>query len=481
VDGNPGVDVVGRAPDVAGEAGERRARPAGDDGAVPQIKRFLERCAAEAGFIDRAREHPAAAGTEAGIELDPATFRQLWDREFAQAASAASPPPIVEDYRRGLTAKLAFRDRAIAESRPADPRMAAWRDRQIARGAHEISAARMGQIINAPFAIELNRGCSVGCWFCGVSAPELSDVFRYADNVQLWRDILHVLRETVGETAARWGFCYWATDPFDNPDYERFLLDFHAIAGVFPQTTTALALRDPARTRALLRLAEAHGCAINRFSILTLRQFKAVHAEFTADELASVECLPQNRESFLVKANAGRARDRHRRDAARRGEPFADEGSTIACVSGFLLNMVDRSVRLISPSRASDRWPLGYYVFDEGRFDTAEELGRLLRRMIDARMWESVEALPAVRFADGLAYEPVAEGFRLSTPYQVTTHTHPELGRYLQELGGLIGEGRYPASDLALLAVYRHGVPTAATLTMLEAMFARGLLNELPA
>jgi len=35
--------------------------------------------------------------------------------------------------------------------------------------------------------------------------------------------------------AAGRGFCYWGTDPMDNPDYEKFCLDFHEVLGIFPK------------------------------------------------------------------------------------------------------------------------------------------------------------------------------------------------------------------------------------------------------
>ena len=37
--------------------------------------------------------------------------------------------------------------------------------------------------------------------------------------------------------------------------------------------------------------------------------------------------------------------------------------NTIGCVTGFLFNMVDRTVQLISPCTATDEWPLGFYVY----------------------------------------------------------------------------------------------------------------------
>ena len=92
----------------------------------------------------------------------------------------------------------------------------------------------------------------MGCWFCGLDAPGLTGVFTYtAEGAALWRDVLHVLRDLCGE-AAQLGFCYWATDPPDNPEYEHFIEDFVEIIGDFPGFTSARALHDPERTRSLV-------------------------------------------------------------------------------------------------------------------------------------------------------------------------------------------------------------------------------------
>ena len=48
-------------------------------------------------------------------------------------------------------------------------------------------------------------------------------------------------------------------------------------------------------------------------------------------------------------------------------DPDAKVGS-IACVSGFLINLLDRSVKLISPCTDLKRWPLGYAVYKEAAF-----------------------------------------------------------------------------------------------------------------
>ncbi|MCW5315509.1 radical SAM family RiPP maturation amino acid epimerase [Nostoc sp. KVJ3] len=224
---------------------------------------------------------------------------------------------------------------------PLDPLFKAWRLRQIRRTFSEFGFEKADSIVHAPFAIELSKGCSVGCWFCGVAAQRLEGIFYYSqENASLWRGVLEVLKEVIGPGASQ-GFCYWATDPLDNPDYEHFLIDFHTILGNFPQTTTASAMRNPQRTKNLLKLSKEKNGIVERFSLLTLKEFDKVHQEFSAEELMSVELICQNDEALGAKAYAGRAREerfRKRIEASNHFDSTADSGvsETIACVSGFI-------------------------------------------------------------------------------------------------------------------------------------------------
>ena len=169
--------------------------------------------------------------------------------------------------------------------------------------------------------------------------------------------------------------------------------------GVCPQTTTAQGQKDIERTRRILQLAHSLGSPVDRFSIIALNSLYRVHEGFTPEELLRVECVPQNKESAaagrVLKSNAGRAR----KFAAKRGNELVSEeqSSTIACVSGFLFNMVDRTVKLITPCNANDRWPLGYWVIAQGTFDTADELRDLMRSMIDESIIDSLGVLDTVR------------------------------------------------------------------------------------
>jgi hypothetical protein len=98
--------------------------------------------------------------------------------------------------------------------------------------------------------------------------------------------------------------------------------------------------------------------------------------------------------------------------------------------------------------------------------------------MIETRMPGSVEELPEVRLADGLGFETTTDGFRLATPFQIASYADLERAAYLGDLGTMIAAGGSTASELALIAFYRHGMPAATTLAMLESMLAGGLMNE---
>jgi radical SAM family RiPP maturation amino acid epimerase len=308
-----------------------------------------------------------------------------------------------------------------------------------------------------------------------MSAARLEDIFTYTPaNARLWRSVLKVIKKIIGPAAGT-GLCYWATDPLDNPDYEKFCCDFHAILGLFPQTTTAQPLKDPARTRALLQLSLDKGNPLNRFSILSLRMLDRLHAEFSAEELALVDLVLQNKEGTgVIKFEAGRVRDRLKQKSAPTNRLMP---GTSACVSGFLINMVERRVKLISPCPASDRWPQGYLVFDEDVFTNGRDLKRLLERMIAEHMPLTVNPDRPVRFRPDLSYQARPDGFQLSTPY-ARHKIGPE--PYLSYLGELIRQGHKTAAEIAQLLEWSN-IPSTQTYQTLNLLFRQGVLDEEPA
>ncbi|WP_225129455.1 MULTISPECIES: hypothetical protein [unclassified Bradyrhizobium] len=63
--------------------------------------------------------------------------------------------------------------------------------------------------------------------------------------------------------------------------------------------------------------------------------------------------------------------------------------TTIAFVSGFLVNMLQGRLQLVTPVPGSERWPLGYRVLSERFFRRSDEFREGLQRMIDQHVLEA--------------------------------------------------------------------------------------------
>lgn len=429
-------------------------------------------------FIEQARPRLESAGPLPFLELgNPALGNASLHREDPADDPLADAPLAARRYQAFVLEKLQYRARMREGSMPDEPRMAAWRRRQVNRCVGELGSARAEAIVHAPAAFELAKGCTVGCWFCGVAAPKFDHTWPHTpQTAPLWRETLAVLRDVIG-ACAQHAFLYWATDPLDNPDYERFLTDFYEVLGRCPQTTTALAQKDIERTRRLLRLVRSMNSTIDRFSIIALNSLHRVHDGLSAEEMLRVECVPQNREAAWLyrKSGAGRARQ----FAHKRQDEMAppELGSTIACVSGFLFNMIDRSVKLITPCNANDRWPLGYWVLSQGTFGSPGELRELLRSMI-ADLRSELRVTDVIRLRPDLRLEPGRDQLHVrSLELRIAFDGQP----CLDHLAELLSAGSYTAADIAWTRQRVDGVPLAQTFALLSELFDQGLTDEEPA
>lgn len=404
---------------------------------VCHVKRFIERWAADDRFRHALRHDAQAAARDWQLAIDPEAIRPLWDlptdatdwRHWDMEACEAYPL---------ATAYLAFRRarveaaEALRDISPALPAYRRWRSRQVARCHSIFPRAFADALPHAPFACELSLGCSVGCWFCGVGADRLTAHAWYGDG-QPWRDILAVLRGVTGPAAGARGLVYWASDPLDHPQFEQFAGDFTKAFGAAPHTTTALATRDVERTRRLLPHATAQAPLGVRMSVLSVAMLDRIHAAFTAEALAHVELVPQTPGSVLRKVPVGKARLRLATASPETtGRVPLNEGApSIACVSGFLINLVSGRVRLITPVPCSDRAPDGYHTLASDEFATASDLERVVARMVADHM----DVLPAadvpLRVADGLTVHPREDGFEVASTHARHVVTGGPLTRQL--------------------------------------------------
>ena len=465
--------------------GDLNQVPLGYRREVADTKRVLERWVSDNRFRDAFLTSPRAALDSLDVKL---TRDQLWPfvdtaaalelNDAIAAGETGGFPTSVTRYRAFIREKIRHRQAHRKENRPHHTRMANWWSRQVYRLAGQVGPFKADRIVHAPVAFELTRGCSVHCWFCALRAEQLEAVWPYTpDNARQWRETLDLLGRVVGP-AVRNGFCYWATEPLDNPDYEHFLEDFQAVLGGCPQTTTAKASADIERTRRIIRLSYALGGNIDRFSILSLSMLDKIHNGFSADELLRVELLPQNRgaDDKHKKANVGRATDHADKRA---GElTAAVTASTTACVSGFLLNMVDRSVQLITPCPASERWPLGYWVVDQAEFASTQELADVVDRMIEEHMPSDLGLQDRVRLRPDISITRSADDeLRLVSLLTLPVPDQPKPDHLME----LLLAGTYRAADLAEARYEQAGVPHERTLLLLQELFDKGMLDEEPA
>jgi radical SAM family RiPP maturation amino acid epimerase len=451
---------------------------------LAHIKRFMERLVGDPGFRQELADHidePRPVAERYGIDLDPLDLQPLWDRRYLRfrRQKEAERWPLAGLWDRYMDQMIMHRDLMRLEGSTAEshPVFHAWRERQVQRSESELGGSAPA-VTHPLIAFELSEGCTVGCWFCGLSAERFKGYFPYTpENSALWRGMVTVVNDVFG-SASSTGFCYWATDPCDNPDYDRFLEDYYHITGTLPQTTTAAPLKDEALTRRVLRLFEQYRTVTNRFSVLTVKHLNKIHAAFTPEELMGVELVLQNKEALATKADAGRAKTLRQtlRAAGKsdRIDKMAGDHTTIACVSGFLVNMMERKVRLVTPVPGSTRWPLGYRVIGERQFDGVSEFRAALEALIETHAKPILPPDEVVQFRPDLRYEALEKGFILRARGMYHSFNNAECGR---QIGDMIAAGRYTPGDI-VEALATEGINVFVVAHVLDSLFRDGLIDE---
>jgi radical SAM family RiPP maturation amino acid epimerase len=453
---------------------------------LAHIKRFLERLVGDPGFREQLTIHidnPQVVADQYGIDVDVRQLASLYDARFRRYRFTEERDqwPLGKVWDDYIAQMVQHRDmlRDEGDASQSNPRFDKWRRRQIERTMSELGSS--GPSITHPLvALELSEGCTVGCWFCGLSADRFKGYWPYTpENAELWQGCIGVLHELFG-SAARTGFCYWATDPCDNPDYDRFIEDYYHITGALPQTTTAAPLKDVELTRRILGLFDKYKTVTNRFSVINLKMLERIHATFTAEELMGVELVMQNREAWGSKANAGRAMERRLKLKQAGKDDKIDtvpaDHSTIACVSGFLVNMLERKIQLVSPTRGSEAWPTGYRIYAEDRFADAAEFRAIIEGMVEAYMPETLRASDRGSFRPDLEYTPLPDGFELKGPSRIHRVTG---AKHVRAVGDLLDRGDLTVGEL-LDQVVDQDVNIFLAAELLEEMFTGGLLDDDP-
>lgn len=461
------------------------ARSAEDRRSLAHIKRFLERWSGDPAYresILAGELDLTAAARDCGSQIDLWSLQPVFHPDFVayRAGATADDWPLAKIWDEYFFDMIRTRSRLLlgGDSKGLTPAYDKWRIRQMTRVQLELGAAAAG-IVHAPISFELSVGCSVGCWFCGISAADFGGNYSLTgDGADQWRETLIHARNILGSGLAS-GFLYWGTEPLDNPEYPEFLRIFFEVTGVVPQTTTAVPLRNPELTREVLGLSEENWHVPNRFSVLTTAILKRIHAAFTPEELLSVEMVLQMDGSTNLKSNTGRAAREAEgaidgKAAKRKAQLNLEQPATIACVSGFLVNIVQKRVRLVSPCAPSRENPDGYLTIESRRYEDPADMEKSMREMITQHMDRRLQSARPVTFAPSYSYEKREDRHLLVTP---------AIGMeapVFESIGPALSGGSEQAVDLAVSAV-RHGNDPIAVVAFLEQLHESGIISEAPA
>jgi len=446
---------------------------------IANIKRFLECMTGDPEFRAEVERNEAGCGSlleSRGIfGVDPPQLVGFFSRcssETEPSEDDLQDKPQGQLWRRWCETHQQMRRewRKRSDSTPCE-RFNQWHQRQVRRCGSQLGKLSNDQLIHATIVFELTQGCSLQCPFCGLAAEPLQRVFLYTEaNAGLWNEVLDVAVKHLGDTVGT-GVCYWATDPTDNPDYLKFVADFGQKTGFYPQTTTSAPLRDLQWTRGLLEFRRQHNTSVDRFSVLSLSGLRRIHKTFSAEELAFTQLVLQHID--IMKKSRARS-GRNRRDKADR-EGFATaKNHTIACVTGYLVNMAGGTVRLISPCPPSNDAPLGYLVHAEGCFSSARELDDFIAATMERCMPEHCASEDILAFRPDLQFGVLANGFQLTNEYK----SHKVEGKpYLIKLGELISGGSLTFSQV-LDEMSKESANVLSVITTIQKLFSQGLLVD---
>ena len=405
---------------------------------IAQIKRFMEILTMVPGAKEEYKKDPEGFLLKNQVPFGREELEfKMTNRADLRSARAVHPGAKIEKYIEFTHKKLDWRDDLRNASTPQNSTMKKCRDRQIIRCEGEFGY-RNHSYIHTVLTLELTSGCSVGCPYCGLNAGKLSRIYRATpENLEEWRAVLTAAKEVIGDGAG-YGTCYYATEPMDNPDYEKFVAVYRDVFGRLPQITTAASLRNKERTRKLLQDMMEEGDTIYRFSLQSLEQLKEIRETFTPEELILVELLPQYKEapdSHFVKAG--------------RNAQEEEYGGTIACLTGFVVNMAEHTIRLTTPVTASERYPTGEAILCRESFTDAEDLRRRMQDMIRTHMKLLIGPKEKIQLYPYFDYTVSSKCVKImSKEYYTIRYDKPEEILGMKEILPLLKQGNMTKREL---------------------------------
>lgn len=360
-----------------------------------QMKRFMEIYSGDERFRDEVANGDLSRLARFKVDLENVTPSDLIG--FSLYKDEDNEKSILKEFRSFMILSAQGRTgkgRQISGDMDID--FSLWRLEQINRGNFVFNKNTNKQIVHSPLCVELTKGCSVGCWFCGISADSFEGSSVYTEKEKVFRAILQDSSKISGHLNLL-SFLYWATDPLDCPDYIKYLEAFVEEFGFYPQTTTAQAAKYPDQARKIIEISNSNGHGtVNRFSILSKGAMYKVMKEFTPLELANTLMVMQQPSSITKKANAGRAsEDNDVEDDIDREQAY--QQSTIACVSGFQINLKTGLCSLISPCEADDEFKDGFITYATTKLTEENNIDSFFKRYMALRENLKLRISPGIK------------------------------------------------------------------------------------
>lgn len=311
-----------------------------------------------------------------------------------------------------------------------NPGLTAWRERRAAAVLSELGVA-VRDLAAPVAAIELSDGCSRGCWFCAFAVQRLRKAARYTSHGPVFRRLVQDCLELFGPEAASLITLYHDTEPHDTSDYIDFMADYRRIAGVAPFTSTVVGGDAAWVDRLLAFYADTPGTNL-RINVLSTDTLHCLHDRYSPQALAHVELAMKIKEIGSPLVASGRILE-HSPDQARATQctdlRFLPEGvdprtvrpsqGSIACLTGFRINLVTGVVELLAPCQAGQKWPNGYRILDRAVCTNALDFRGILQAMMDRAMPSLPRPDRTLKFRDDLVHRPRPHGFDLVSPRQI--------------------------------------------------------------
>jgi hypothetical protein len=320
-----------------------------------------------------------------------------------------------------------------------------WRKRRIRATRSELGSYAFA-LDHPSFSIELGVGCTVGCTFCAFDAETLKSNFDYNDpnNRELFRSLAKAFVKVLGPAVSS-GMLYYATEPNDNPNYIDFLQDWYDITGY--KLCTSTARYDLKWIEDLIDFYKTpFPISWPRISVLSKHIMERIHRNFTPLEFLYPWLLPQQIEVEDERAKVPGGRENFGLKALEKVKDCRDFESlndfdyaqipqgSIACVSGFRVNMVLKTITLTSPCFTSNIWTKGYRDYGSITFDTPESILPALESLIHSHMPSHLEDHHVVVWRDDLQYREKDNGFMLVSPTQYHSFLDHEIYSFIGPL-----------------------------------------------